>query len=102
MIPDELVVLYVAFLKNHNRVSWAIEQYYSEINSMRRARLIQELSKELKGAWSVRLARAEKAISILDKYNRIFIIEEEIDPENIDFDEAEILTVLGKAGVPIQ
>jgi len=99
MVSDELIVLYVAFLKNYKMVSWAIERYYTEINSVTRARLIQELSRMLKGKLSDRLRRAEQAIPLLDKYNKVFRIEEPSEPEDIDFNDAEILTILQKAGI---
>ena len=99
MIPDQIIVLYVAFLNNYKMVTWAIEQYYTELNSVRRARLLQELSRSLKGKLSDRLRRAENALPMLDTYNKVFRIEKEIEQEDLDFSEAEILTILTKAGV---
>lgn len=102
MISDKIVVSYVAFLKNYKKVSEAMESYYSEPSGQKRARLVQELARLLYNnskSFSARIIKAEKTMCLLDTYNKVKKIEHHEDLVNIDFDEAEISSILRKAGI---
>jgi hypothetical protein len=101
-IPEEIKVIYIAFLKNHDMVSAAMEDYYTDPTAFRRVKLLQELARTLKGTMSQKLIMAEKAIPILDQYNTISNLFEKGLWENIDFEDTELLTILNKAGLAIK
>ena len=101
-IPDEIIVLYVAFLKNYDRVTKALADYYGDPMGITRTRLLQELSRPLKYKMSTCVIMAEKAMPILDHYNTIATIWLDEEWKDIDFNDAELLTVLASAGVGVK
>lgn len=99
--PDYIKVLYTAFLKNYNKMSKAVEDYYTDPTSTKRAKLLQELAKAWKGTISQKIIMAEKAMPILDKYNTISSLLSD-DLVDIDFNDAELLTLFNKTGLKIK
>ena len=100
-IPEEIKVIYIALLKNFNKVSTAMDNYYTDSTSQRRMKLLQEIAKTLKGTMSQRIIMAEKAMPILDRYNRYNILLDD-EMEDIDFNDSELLTLLNKVGLTIK
>jgi len=82
-------------------VSTAMDYYYTEPTSQGRAILIEALTTALKGTMSQNRIMAEKAMPILDRYNRYSIIFGDEDG-NIDFDDSELIRLLHKAGLKIK
>jgi len=95
--PNNLTVIYIGFLKNYAMTSKALENYYTDPTSAKRAKLIQEFARMLKGTLSQRIIMAETAIPMLDKYNTIIDITD-TKWVDVDFGDPELLTILGKAG----
>lgn len=88
MISGKIIYTYVAFLKNYDRVSHAIEKYYTELTGVTKIKLLQEIALVQKGSLAERVMKADIVVGkILDLYNSIQPIKNEDISIDIDLDD---------------